>query len=72
MSELAIEPWSRIDVESDLRFIAYKLGYSIEELKSLMNNYPLWYKDFPNRENFLGLAYTTFRYITGRKKNTNF
>ena len=68
LNELAIKPWSKIDVESDLRFISYKLGYSVEELKSIMNNYPLWYKDFPNREKFLGFAYDIFRFITGRQK----
>ncbi len=72
LKELEKEPWSKIDVESDLRFIAYKLNFSINDLKKIMNRSSLWYVDFPNREKLLGLAYNSFRLLTGRKKNTNF
>ena len=72
LKELNQDPWSKIDSESDMRFVAYKLNYTVQELNKIINKSPLWYVDFPNREMLLGFAYSTFRLLTGRKKNTNF
>lgn len=72
LKELSCNPWSSIDIESDLKFVSYKLRYKVSELKKIMNKSSLWYVDFPNREKFLGLAYRIYRIITRKEKNTNF
>ena len=72
LKELSSDPWDKIDVESDLTFVAYKLRYRVDELKKLMNKNSFWYVDFPNREKFLGLAYRIYRILTRKEKNTNF
>ena len=72
LEELNQDPWSKIDSENDMRFVAYKLDYTVQELRKIINKSPAWYVDFPNREMLLGFAYNTFRLLTGREKNTNF
>ena len=72
LKELNKDPWSKIDSESDIRFVAYKLNYSVQELNKIIKKSPLWYVDFSNREMILGFAYNTYRLLTGREKNTNF
>jgi hypothetical protein len=37
-----------------------------------MQSPPLWYTDYPHQERLLGLAYNTFRILTGRRKASNF
>ena len=47
---LKVEPWKNLDLENELSFIANKLGYETSELKEIMNQPGLWYKDYPNNE----------------------
>jgi len=59
-------PWAELDLENELRFVANKLGYEVNELKNFMNQPPLWYKDFSNNEFILGKIYNLYRLLTGR------
>ena len=63
---LEVPPWSDLDLENELSFVANKLGYEVNELKHLMNLPPLWYKDFSNNEFLLGKIYNLYRLLTGR------
>lgn len=72
LDQLATPPWSDLDVDHDLAFVARKLDYSPAELEAAMQAPPLWYTDFPHRQRFLGLAYNSFRLLTGRRKASNF
>ena len=65
-------PWANLDVENELRFISYKLGYKKGELQNIMKMPPKWYSDFPNRKRFLGFTYNIYRFLTGRKKLAQF
>ena len=63
---LKIPAWNDIDLESELSFIAKKLGYEISELKSILDKKPLWYKDYLNNEFLLGKIYNLYRLMTRR------
>jgi hypothetical protein len=72
LTELARPAWSGLDVEHDVAFVARKLGYTPVELEAAMDSPPRWYVDFPHRKRLLGLAYNSFRLLTGRQKASNF
>lgn len=72
LDQLATPAWADLDVEQDVAFVARKLDYSPTELKLAMQLPPLWYSDFPHRQRFLGLAYNSFRMLTGRRKASNY
>tara|TARA_A100001011_G_scaffold384918_1_gene458173 strand:+ start:1508 stop:2683 length:1176 start_codon:yes stop_codon:yes gene_type:complete len=59
--------YSHIDTDYYIAFVAQKLGYSVKELKIIINKPPLWYVDFPNREKLLNTIYNLFRLVTKRK-----
>ncbi len=65
-------PWESINVENELEFIAYKLGYSVNDLKEIMKMPLKWYSDFPNRKKFLGISYDIYRFLSGKKKLAQF
>ena len=71
LEKLKVSPYSEIDVDYILSFVACKLGYSLSELNEIMNRPPLWYVDFPNREKTLNRVYNLYRMLTNRKLSTN-
>ena len=64
--------WADLDVEHDVAFVAHKLDYRPEDLDHAMKASPLWYTDFPHRERLLGVGYNCYRFLTGRRKASNF
>ncbi len=48
------------------------LDYKPAELEAAKSGPAYWYRDFPHREGWLGLAYNAYRLMTGRKKASNF
>jgi hypothetical protein len=72
LTELEKQPWTLIDWERDMRYVAGKLGYSFDQLHTIMRSAPRWYKDFSNREFVLGVLYTIYRSFLGRQKASNF
>jgi hypothetical protein len=64
--------WADLDVSHDVAFVARKLDYTVAEIDALMAAPPLWYSDYPHRQQMLALAYNTFRFFTGRRKASNF
>jgi len=72
LKELEVPPWKGLDVEHDTAFVARKLDYKLAELEAAIQAPALWYKDFPHREWSLGLAYNSYRRLTGKPKASNF
>lgn len=72
LDHLRTPAWADLDVSHDVAFVARKLDYSVAELDALMAAPPLWYSDYPHRQQMLGFAYNTFRFFTGRRKASNF
>ena len=72
LSELGTPAWTGLDVAHDTAFVARKLDYKPADLETAMQAPAFWYKDFPHRERLLGLAYNTYRLLTGRRKASNF
>lgn len=72
LRELECPPWSSLNVNKDISFVAWKLGYSDDELWRITHLPHRWYTDFPNDEKFLAFLYGTYRFFTGRKKASNF
>jgi N-acetyl sugar amidotransferase len=65
-------PASDYDIKGESAYIAKKLGLSDEELDRIINAEPKWYFDYSNNETTLGWAYDTYRWLTGRRKTSNF
>jgi hypothetical protein len=72
LQQLTSPPWSQINVDQDLAFVARKLDYKPAQLNAAMHAPPRWYFDFPNRDRLLSLAYNSYRLLTGRPKASNF
>lgn len=72
LQQLEASAWADIDMAHDVGFVAHKLNFMYADLERLMQSPPLWYTDFPHRERLLGLGYNTFRFLTGRRKASNF
>jgi hypothetical protein len=72
LQQLQTPPWANIQLDQDLTFVARKLDYTPAQLEAAMHAPPCWYSDFPNRERLLGLAYNSYRLLTGRPKASNF
>lgn len=72
LQQLTSPAWSQINVEHDLAFVARKLDYTQSQLDAFMHSPPRWYFDYPNRARLLGLAYNSYRFLTGRPKASNF
>ena len=70
LENLKVSPYSEIDLDYILSFVAYKLGYKLSELNEIMHRPPLWYVDMPNREKTLNRIYNTYRFLTNRKLST--
>ncbi len=72
LQQLQRPAWADLDVANDIAFVARKLGYIPDDLEAAMAAPPLWYVDYPHRQRLLGLAYSAFRRLTGRRKASNF
>ena len=72
LQKLEIPAWADLNVTNDVAFVARKLDYQPKDLERFMDAPPLWYKDFPHRERLLGLCYDAFRFLSGRRKASNF
>lgn len=72
LQQLQRPAWADLDVANDIAFVARKLGYTPDDLEAAMAAPPLWYVDYPHRQRLLGLAYSAFRRLTGRRKASNF
>jgi hypothetical protein len=70
--ELESFPWKGLNVKADIEFISRKLSYKSGEIDSIIRTPGLWYRDFPNRERLLGFAYSTYRFLSGKRKASNF
>ena len=67
LEELKKSPYHDIDVDYIISFVSNKLGYSISELNDIIEQPPLWYVDFPNREKLLRDIFNLYRIFTNRK-----
>lgn len=65
-------PYAGINLIGDLSFVATKLGFSVDELIYIINSPPKWYFDFKNNEKMLAFSYSIYRFLTGKRKASNF
>lgn len=72
VQQLQTPAWADLNVAHDVAFVARKLDYQPADLERSMQAPPLWYTDFPHRERLLGIGYNAFRFLTGRRKASNF
>lgn len=72
VQQLQTPAWADLNVALDVAFVARKLDYQPADLERSMQAPPLWYTDFPHRERLLGIGYNAFRFLTGRRKASNF
>lgn len=67
IEELAQTPYNISTIESEKKEICDKLGISIDEFETYMNQPPKYYWDYPNDEKKLEFIYNVYRKLTGKK-----
>lgn len=63
ISELSKLPYNPVKAEEEKKYIAKKLGISLEEFNRIMSLPPKTYKDYPNDKGMLELIYRIYRRI---------
>ena len=66
------KPYIEEKAEEEKRYIAKKLGLSIEEFESIIQLPPKLYRDYPNDEKRLSFIYDTYRKIFKKEKLGSF
>jgi len=69
---LKSKPYIEEKAEEEKRYIAKKLGLSIEEFESIIQLPPKLYRDYPNDEKRLSFIYDTYRKIFKKEKLGSF
>lgn len=72
LAKLEISPYTGMDLDGEIEYVAKKLSLSRPELDAIINAPPNWYFHFPNNRKWLGRLYDTYRFIYGRQKRSNF
>jgi N-acetyl sugar amidotransferase len=65
-------PYDPVKVEDEKKYIAKKLGFSIDEFEELLKLPPHWYSDYPNDEKRLTFIYDTYRKLFKKEKLASF
>lgn len=72
LEELKSLPYSMEKVEEEKKYIAKKLGISLEEFERIIELPAKWYTDYPNDEKKLKFIYDTYRKIFKKEKLGSF
>jgi hypothetical protein len=70
--ELSKKPYNPEVVEEEKKYIAKKLGVSIEEFDDILKTPAKLYRDYPNDEKRLSFIYDTYRKIFKKEKLASF
>lgn len=72
LEELKHLPYTNDKVEEEKKYIAKKLGISLDEFERILSLPPKWYSDYPNNEKQLKFIYDTYRKIFKKEKLGSF
>lgn len=72
LEELETPPYSEEKVIQEKKYIAKKLGISLDEFENILNSEPHWYSDYPNDEKRLQKIYDTYRRLFKKEKLGSF
>lgn len=72
LEELETPPYSKEKIIQEKKYIAKKLGISLDEFESILNSEPHWYSDYPNDEKRLQKIYDTYRRLFKKEKLGSF
>ncbi len=65
-------PFQDQKVEEEKKYIAKKLGISVEEFENIINLPPKWYFNYPNNEKMLKFIYNLYRKLYNKEKLASF
>jgi N-acetyl sugar amidotransferase len=72
LEELKQKPYKDEKVEIEKKYIAKKLGISLEEFETILKYPPKLYRDYPNDEKRLNFIYNVYRKIFKKEKLGSF
>jgi N-acetyl sugar amidotransferase len=72
VDELRSKPYDAEEVDSDMQYIAKKLGVSREEFDQIVSLPPKWSWEYPNEREKLAFIYDTYRLIFRKEKLDRF
>lgn len=72
LEELKSKPYNDEKVKEEKKYIAKKLGVSLEEFEKILALPPHWYSDYPNDEKRLSFIYDTYRRLFKKEKLASF
>jgi len=72
LEELKTQPFKEEKIVEEKKYIAKKLGVSLEEFEKILQLPPHWYTDYPNDEKRLNFIYNTYRKLFKKEKLGSF
>lgn len=72
LTTLQSKPYDPIKIEEEKKYIAKKLGVSLEEFESILQKPAKFYTDYPNDEKRLSFIYDTYRKLFKKEKLGSF
>jgi N-acetyl sugar amidotransferase len=72
LAQLSCKPYDPEKIEDDKRYIAKKLGVSLDEFERILGRPPKWSWDYPNEQRKLGFIYDAYRMIFKKEKLDRF
>ena len=72
LEHLKSQPYKEDVVQKEMAYISKKLGVSLNELESIIDQPAKWYWDYPNDEKRLSFIYNTYRKLFKKEKLANF
>lgn len=72
LAQLEAPPFSGMDMEVELSYVAKKLALDRAELDRIIQAPAKWYFDYPNNKALLGRMYDVYRFLAGKEKLSNF
>lgn len=72
LKELESKPYNAEKIQEDKKYIAKKLGISLEDFESILKLPPRFFTDYPNDEKKLRFIYDTYRKLFKKEKLASF
>jgi N-acetyl sugar amidotransferase len=72
LKQLVSKPYDDVKTAEEKKYIAKKLGVSLEEFESILQLPAHWYWEYPNDEKRLSFIYNSYRKLFGKEKLASF
>jgi len=68
LKKVSVLPYDEDTIKEDFEYVATKLGFTVDELKEIMNGKNKTYRDYKNSMGFIEMGMKVMRFIGGERK----